>query len=803
MYSIKRIDDPKLQEFYQYFNQKSDSQIVTPDDIQSKLNVTTLCDFILKNQIGKIITSNINNQYVYCLIINIGLYFAHYDNYNVYNFFKTIDHKKFDLDLNFLKKDIYNICPTTVLFLTNLNFDFWFHQNSPIKAILNAYPCYNMLGFTDAVITEQQISDSNATRTYQFNSTYKANKDIWYYDFIDKLPSALGDNYHYYSIIRYPELLELYDDYRNKTIPIIFPLDNPLEKISQYQGKGIKITLDGFKVAKESNNYYFTSELNHHVDALLYPEVDYFTFFDIESSFDLFHVFEGVRVFNLNNQYYQSLFFYSFSSDASYLFNETRKNQIEDGLAYEDKMVSDIYTTMPVKYDNLNLLKKMRNKENNFLVKNIITGLRYQEDYEFGNENHNVRKYQDRITRIDLGSVNMLITEEPHYNYYKKSQLKLAFERSIPIRLVISIDKDTHAGVLYLLNFGCKNKPSYYLNEVSSNSIKIEVSGDDLKLKNIKYTIEGKPYVSFYSYISQKFSLKKMGTPRHLILSPFLGDEPIDASDELKSSYRDIKSSLLYAETLFEDVEELGKIVDSNLDILYRKKWGDAVYSYATIYISKICLLEYSDTFKDYLAERVDFAVVALFYFELIQLEDAAIEIASNGISQFINTYQVKGKQNNEKIFRISSENVLDLLDEIQEEYTKTIDLWDVDANFYSSKKALSIMRRKFEIAKCVEQLKRNRNEIEHIYQSKKTKIQNRSNNILTFLGLIITITTFIDIFSNALNDENTYLTGLEKAIFSKLSMLNIVRVIIIIGILFVIFKQISKKRSTKIKKQK
>ena len=171
MYTIEKLGDEKLSEFYQHFNKNVENEILTHDEIQVKLNLTYLCEYLLKHQIGKIVTSTINGEYVYCLMLDLGQYFAHHWNHNFYNFFNKIDKKKFDIDLKFYIKDIYNICPTTVLFFTNLKFDHWYDQDSPIKAILEAYPCYNMLGFTDNLITDEQILNSNNTRILNLKET--------------------------------------------------------------------------------------------------------------------------------------------------------------------------------------------------------------------------------------------------------------------------------------------------------------------------------------------------------------------------------------------------------------------------------------------------------------------------------------------------------------------------------------------------------------------------------------------------------------------------------------------------------
>ena len=801
----------------------SNNPILNNDDIHNKIDIKRLSYDIVTRGIGKVIYTTINDTFIYSIFIDIGQCFNNEPaNAVVLNALKAISkykpvtkkekseqmhslNEKYKQELKYFKKDIYNVCPTTCLFLTNLNFDSWFIDGSPVKALLNAFPCYNLLGLTNEDISQEQIDASNEERTYSFSSTYKADMDVWYYNKVFKMyQSNLNSDFNYYNICRYPELLEVYDDYRNQTIPMVFPLNNPLEQMEEYKGKGIKVRLSGFEVKEESENYYFTSKINNYVEALLYPEVDYNTFFNIETSFDLFHVHEGLRVYNIDDTSYQALFFYSFGVSKDYLFTE-EKQESTDEVASEDRMVADIYSTIPVRYEDIETLFAARTIENNFVVKNLITGLRFQENYEFGNENHNVRKYQDRVIRFDLGTVNMLIREEPHYNYYQKDKVVMATERPIPIRLMITADIDTHSAVLYLLNYGCKHKPSYYLNEVSTNGIILLPTEEEIESGDyeVRYSEEGIPYISFYTFIQKKFGLKKMGTPRHLILSPFLGDCPEDACESLKESYKEIKSALLYARTLFEDAEELGKIVDGHLDNIYRKRWGDAIFDYSTTYITKTTVLQYADTYKDYLAERIDFAVVTLFYFEVLQLEDSAIQIATNSISKFIDAYQIEDRKGSKDSKNVSSENALNLIEDIYEEYAKTMDLWDVEMNLLSSNRLIATMRRKFEIEKDLDQLSRNRNGIEQIYQGKQSNIQKRNGLLLAAVSLVITISTVVQVIQAALSEISKEWPQIYQDIINKYLMVIIIGVAILGVLGFFGYRKIMKDRDKNVIRKK
>ena len=84
---------------------------------------------------------------------------------------------------------------------------------------------------------------------------------------------------------------------------------------------------------------------------------------------------------------------------------------------------------------------------------------------------------------------------------------------------------------------------------------------------------------------------------------------------------------------VFEVKKELFKQYDTLVDRVDNIYVGDLLEKeYFIIENSKV-------TYKDYVVERIDFAVVELFYMELIVLELAAIYNASSNISKFINNY--------------------------------------------------------------------------------------------------------------------------------------------------------------------
>ena len=187
-------------------------------------------------------------------------------------------------------------------------------------------------------------------------------------------------------------------------------------------------------------------------------------------------------------------------------------------------------------------------------------------------------KNSDRIERIDLGTVQIMLTEEPHYNYYQKTPTCVIADFPVQVRLVAAVDKETHTGVLYLLNLGVKvdENDKYF---------------DNTKKITADY---GTIVANLYSYLEEKFKINRVGVPRNLILSPFLSDDDNSSNPEVQETIKQMKSSLLYGEAMFEDGEELGKIVDSSLESTFKDKYGASIYDYNVMNISKIGIFSFN-----------------------------------------------------------------------------------------------------------------------------------------------------------------------------------------------------------------
>lgn len=773
---------------------KNENSVV--DTMLEHTNLNYLLDILFKRDLGFIVVED-EPSYHYVIFIDIGIFHLKVPLHDIYKIFPNVSKETVEAYYYYNDKNVNKICATTFYFFTNIPFKNWLDEHSIINETLESLPCYNAMQLSSLDIDDEEIEESNDSRYFNLYSSLKAKRlkekemklkdsddeeDVFYYNRIVKKEGI--KNFLTYEIQRFPDLVEVYDDNRNEACSIILPTTADFEILKGLKKE--KIVLPGF-VVRDENSLYFTSCIGAETEAYRFDGVTFNQFYELESKLDLFHVFEGVRIMHEH----QNLFFWSKDANPKYVNHiVSKENDYELGEIYEDKMIADIYTVIPFRYEDREIIKKEQCLENNFIVNNLITGLRFQENYEFGNENHNVRKYQDRIKRYDLGNVNVIICEDRHYNYYNKCPTEIIENSPVPVRLILACDADTHTAVLYLLNFCIKSFPTAYLDEVCRNDILIEIiPGYEHLEKGIAYSDELElPYMSLYSYLREKFQIFKAGLPRHLVISPNLDDEemicegkPAELKEKIHSKFTQIKSSILYAETLFEDEEELGKVIDPEVQSTLDVPFGIAIYDYAKTYISRQTLLLYADTFKDYLAERIDFAVVDLFYVELICLEDAAIQISNYSISKFISNYNVTPEEG-KKGKRVNPNSVLDELDQIEEEYAKTMDLWDVQMNYSSSKIFLTKMREAFEIEQSIQRLNRNKEEISNIYKSKSSKLTGRFAIIISFVTIILTV---IQVFQIYVDDYEAAEDGSQKTFFSiveiillrNLTMVDIIRI--------------------------
>ena len=744
-------------------------------------NIGVAVEAILEQNAGYVLVEKENNQIKHFLIA-LDIY-ALEKVVRAKTFFSMLpnDWKKVECEAErkYLQKEIIWNCLTTFMILTDYQDGLDFYNNQLTRSLLQSHLNYNLIFIQTKNIDEECFSEVNDEHIYSHGG------EEFPYDILEKYPRK---KLTYLRICRFPELLKIYDDARIESIPMILPISFDLEGLD-YQ----EIELKGFTTLDD--NPYFISKLGSKVKARFYKDVPFAVYYRLEHSLNLFEVNTGIKIKDVDGTLYQCIVLYANKPSEFKLFSTDVYDALlseKDNPVGEKKLIADIYTLIPARYESFERIYKYHVEDNNFIANNIITGLIFQENFEYGVDESNDRRFKDRIRRIDLGTIHLMLLEETHYNYFDKTQIECIAEDPIPVRLIASLDLETHTAVLYMIYMGYNDRASKYLDQITRNEIRVAVPESEYfhhegHMKKIVSEGGNEFYtVCLHDYIYCKYQIEKLGIPRNLVISPFITDEENDIV-----THKSYISSILYGETSFAEEEELGKIVDDSIDDLLAREYGDNIYDYAKFYISRVTVLQCEETYKDYVVERIDFAVVELFYMELIVLELAAIYNASSNISKFINNYNIQTSfwKKLKESFTASSEDVLGKIDEILEEYARTLDFWDVPMNYHSSKKALDIIREKFEVEREVAQLERNRSEISSIYESRKTKNSAFSNFVMSLIGVMLTLSSVIGLFSGASGDDDA--SSIEETIYTFFDELLMIRIVFIIAGIFIFYKGI------------
>lgn len=105
-----------------------------------------------------------------------------------------------------------------------------------------------------------------------------------------------------------------------------------------------------------------------------------------------------------------------------------------------------------------------------------------------------------------------------------------------------------------------------------------------------------------------------------------------------------------------------------------------------------------SDTLAGSITERITRESITLFYIELILFEEAAIQIANHRIVNFLT-----------QLDNYVPSSVLKQINAIVSDHVRTIEFWDIQMNYPSSKKSVDDIREAFHIRKELELIERNK----------------------------------------------------------------------------------------------
>lgn len=489
-------------------------------------------------------------------------------------------------------------------------------------------------------------------------------------------------------------------------IKLAVPINLDTKKIFGKEIKGQSITLNNIQVVNEYNPFFIQS-LNSETTANLL-NINYEELLLYQRHINVLYYTE-IKYKEVNGDNYYLLYVNNNAKSKNLVLGEDTKIVLSEK-NYEWDFISDCFISIPIKYKDIALLKS-NCSEDNFLINRILDSLNHRTNYESGIPINNLNNngFKDRIERIYLGSIKIQIYSE-NYITFNGVECNEKICEPVDVGLIVSIDKIANGGVLHIVSLSCGLLISQYLDSVVRNQVSVISDGS---VENL------------YSYLSNNFNIYKMGTAKSFLTIP---KDRTSIPDEFLAS-------LLFCETYYNNGEELGKVVDKEIRKLLSDECGYAQYDYASVYMYSNIVLQASEFLKGTTTERIITESITLFYIELLLFEESAINIANQEIILFLSNLD-----------NYSPSTVLDNINVIISDYSKTIDFWDVQMNYASSKKSIDNIRSAFQIEALSNIFKRNLDQLLMIYDTRSDIIDKRESSILTSIGAIFTVMSLMDL---------------------------------------------------------
>ncbi len=426
-------------------------------------------------------------------------------------------------------------------------------------------------------------------------------------------------------------------------------------------------------------------------------------------------------------------------NEALPLFNDNLKEMIQCRKA-EWSIVPDVFVSIPVRYESIEKITS-GNAGQDDKTEALLKMLDFRTNYELGifSKNDSVDELSNckkRIKRYYLGKIKVQISSEITLEQY--DSIGTPIGNCGYVDLYISIDQESDCGVLSWYSLSTPFLISHYLDNIIRNQLMV---ADD----------EG--FVNIFDYVNSKYGIVKRGTPKNFVIIPY-------EKDVLSASQT---ASLISAETIYPDGENFGGIIDSEILNIVNSKQGMGQYDRAYVYAYSNVVLQFSPELRGTLSERLNEESITLFYIELILYQEAAIHIADRAIASLFTTTQIA-----------KPIDFLMQVDLIHDNYSKTIDFWDINVNYPTSQKSINMLRKAFKIQEQREYMLRNQEHLNLVFETKcdisdrnDTKRMDKSLAIISVLAIFsawVDSHAFIQIWGGSL--ENSTVELLQRIVF-------------------------------------
>ena len=381
----------------------------------------------------------------------------------------------------------------------------------------------------------------------------------------------------------------------------------------------------------------------------------------------------------------------------------------------EWSLIPDIYVSVPVQYKNRELIASGNaadDPRSAFLLKNLDFRTHYEAGVPSAVDNvDDLASFKNRIRRFYLGKIKIRISQEPTIDSYEQPGTPIG--AAALVDMYISIDEESDCAVVTWYSLSAPFLLSHLMDNVISNQLML---------------YDGDRQINVYDYLYKYYGIIKRGTPKIFVVIP-------KSRDCLSESQ---VASLFASETIYPDGENFGKIVDPEILGIAASEYGMGQYDRAFVGAYNNVVLEFCPDFRDTLLNRMGEEAITLFYIELILYEEAAIHIADQEIIRLCTCDSISDPV-----------DFLSRVDAIYDDYSRTIDFWDIQVNYPTSQKSIEMLRTAFRIKYQQECMHRNQEQLQTVFNTKCDIIDRRDsrrmNSSLAVISVLAVFSAWID----------------------------------------------------------
>lgn len=378
-------------------------------------------------------------------------------------------------------------------------------------------------------------------------------------------------------------------------------------------------------------------------------------------------------------------------------------------------LIPDIFVSVPIQY-NKNFLQKIDDSELDVRTQMLLHDMDFRTHYEAGIPSKSavvddLSSFKQRIRRFYLEKIQIQITCENTVNQYDVAGNPIG--KPIAVDMFLSIDELSNCGVLTWYSLSAPFLISQLLDNIIRNQVTVDIDGKQINL---------------FDYLNTTYGIVRRGTPKSFVVIP-----------KEKTCLRNSQlASLLASETIYPDGETYGEIIDSEIVSAAKSELGMGQYSRAYVAAYTNVVLQFNSDSYLTLRERLYEESITLFYIELILFEEASIHIADREIIKLFTSANVANPV-----------DFLEHVDRIYDDYSKTIDFWDIQVNYPTSQKSIDMLRSAFKIDKKLEYMKRNQEQLQVVFNTKcdiiDRKDSKRIDKSLALLSVFAVFSAWID----------------------------------------------------------